>query len=958
MMAVIFVFLSAVGAALYALGAWRESARLDRALRDVRAGEFSKARPVLAAALARGARPAETALALGLCQDAAGETEAAVASWSRVPEASALAPRAALLRARVALRAHRLAQAEPLLGLALGEGGETGREARQSLAHIIKIQGRFDEVVELFQETFHETADPVALLRELFRLRAEPFPAGELAPVIAEAGRIAPGEPGVVLARANLALALGNVDECGRLLEGLESPGALGEAITRARIDWAMAAERSELAAAMLREVPDSGLSPARMLTLLAWLARSEGDTATERSHLESLAAGPAPHSQRALERLAELSVRDGETARVAELRRRKAALDATMPRYHEVLHGQDPMMRAAELARLAEELGWRFEASVWLRQALRREPGSTSMRAALGRVEAPDPLEPVARGALASLRARAIAPPVSETHPRREGLIVPSFLDAAPEMGLVFRFENGRTARRQLPETMSGGVALFDYDGDGWLDVYVVQGGEFPPRGDALSADRLFHNRGGGEFEDVSESLGIASLRGGYGLGVTAGDVNNDGRPDLVITRFGSCALLLNRGGERFEDATREWGLESESGWPSSAALADLDQDGALDLFVCHYARWDPQNPRICRSPEDRAIVYCPPAGLEGEADRLYRNDGGRFVDVTAESGIDDSGARGLGVVAADLDGDGLLDLFVANDMNANLAFRNLGGMRFEEAAAHQGLASNAGGGYLAGMGVACGDLDGDGLVDLAVTNFFGESTRFYHNLGSGQFADHSAAIGLEAPSRYMLGFGAAFADLNNDSHLDLITTNGHVDDLRPRAPYAMPAQLFAGTGGGRLRDVSAAAGAAVSTPRLGRGLAVGDLDNDGLLDVVVVDQGGALACLRNDTRPRGRFLALELVDTASNRDAIGARVEVDAGGRRQVGWRFGGGSYQSSSDPRLHFGLGESNQIDALTVRWPSGQTQTWHGIAADQGLRIVKGQAAIERLPGFQP
>ena len=326
---------------------------------------------------------------------------------------------------------------------------------------------------------------------------------------------------------------------------------------------------------------------------------------------------------------------------------------------------------------------------------------------------------------------------------------------------------------------------------------------------GPAPFGDRLFRNRGDGRFEDATVSSGLAALPGGYGHGVAVGDFDNDGRPDLFVTRWRSYALYHNLGQGRFEDVTTRAGLGGDRDWPTSAAWADLDNDGDLDLYVCHYLKWDAVNPTLCDEPErpgDGAQLLRP-ADFPALPDHVFRNDGGRFVDVTAEAGIVDRDGRGLGVVAADLDGDGKIDLFVANDTTANYFLHNRGGLRFSEEGLESGLATSAGGGYLAGMGVACGDFDGDGRLDLAVTNFFDESTTLYHNHGGGIFSDRSAAAGLAAPTRYVLGFGLAALDANNDGRLDLVQANGHVDDYRPTIPYAMPAQLFLGDGAGKLR-------------------------------------------------------------------------------------------------------------------------------------------------------
>ena len=509
----------------------------------------------------------------------------------------------------------------------------------------------------------------------------------------------------------------------------------------------------------------------------------------------------------------------------------------------------------------------------------------------------------------------------------------------------------------------MGGGVGLIDFDGDGRLDVYAVQGGRFPGGSAGPSGgDRLFRNKGDGTFEDATERSGIAAFARGYGHGVAVGDYDNDGHPDLFIARWRAYALYRNRGDGTFEDATGRAGLDGPRGWPMSSAFADLDGDGDLDLYVCHYLQWDPQTSAPCDYPgrPDRHS-YCVPKAFAAEPDHVYRNDGGKFVDVTKEAGIVDQDGRGLGVVIADLDDDGRVDIFVANDMSANFLFRNLGGFKFEEVAAASGCASNAEGGYQAGMGIACGDVDGDGRPDLAVTNFYGESTTLFLNLGKGLFADRTVAANLAGPSRHLLGFGASFLDANDDGRLDLVQADGHVNDFRPGTPYAMPSQLYLGVGNGRFAEVSGRAGPCWSVPRVGRGLAVGDLDDDGRQDVVIVAQGGPLALFHNGGAPdRGHSLTLRLEGRASNRDAVGARVRVTSSGRTQTAWRVGGGSFLSASDGRLHFGLGPGVAPVDVEILWPSGRVDRHAGLKADASYHLVEGQAQAEpssRGPGVR-
>jgi hypothetical protein len=460
---------------------------------------------------------------------------------------------------------------------------------------------------------------------------------------------------------------------------------------------------------------------------------------------------------------------------------------------------------------------------------------------------------------------------------------------------------------------------------------------------------DRLFRNRGNGTFEDVSEKSGIAGFRRGYGNGVSVGDFDNDGRPDLFVTRWRSYALYRNIGSGRFEDVTAKAGLGGDRDWPTSAAFADLDGDGDLDLYVCHYFAYDPSDPRRCGRLEMPGGSLCMPLDFPSLPDHVFRNDSGRFVEVTSRAGFVDPNGRGLGVVATHLDDDDQIDLFVANDMTANYLFLNRGGFQFEERGPTAGVASSADGFYKSGMGVACGDSNGDGLIDLAVSNFYGESMTFFANVGGGFFVDQTAQAGLLEVSRPLLGFGLAFLDANNDGQLDLLSANGHIFDSRPKIPFTMPLQLLAGGTDGRFRDVSGQAGEPFGPLHLGRGLAVGDLDNDGRIDAVVLAENEPLIYLHNLTDKAGHFLTINLEGTRSNRDAVGARVAIVAGGRRLVAERIGGGSYQSASDPRLHFGLGQASVVESVEIRWPSGQSDRHAGLPADRAYLFREGAKA---------
>ncbi len=524
------------------------------------------------------------------------------------------------------------------------------------------------------------------------------------------------------------------------------------------------AADSLDEARRALAHLPAEGFSRIEVLSLRAWFAAREGRADRERIALEEL-IDQAPGDTQALERLAVLAGESGRSDRAAELRRRKARIDRATERYTRLLQNGDTLPQFAELAGLAEELGRGFEARGWWLLASLHQPGAAATSAVerLGPPR-PDPHLPAGQtlafhlGEVAGLpadgSARSGGGPATARPPTRlsadpdRAINLPEFRDDAVPAGLSFVFDSGQSPLRQLPETTSGGVALLDYDGDGWLDVYVVQGCAFPPDpARPPTGDRLFRNRGDGTFEDATERSGIARMNRGYGHGVAVGDFDNDGRPDLFVTRWRSYALYHNRGDGTFEDLTDRAGLGGDRGWPMSAAFADLDNDGDLDLYVCHYLIWDAEHPHLCKHPyktgepidPNHVYEYCMPNPFPSQPDHLFRNDKGRFVDVTAEAGIIDPNGRGMGVVAADVDGDGLIDLFVANDTTANYLWHNLGGMKFEETGMLSGVACNAQGSFQAGMGTAVGDLDGDGLPDLAVTNFYGESTSFFKNLGQG---------------------------------------------------------------------------------------------------------------------------------------------------------------------------------------------------------------------------
>ncbi|AGA31254.1 CRTAC1 family protein [Singulisphaera acidiphila] len=957
----------------WAVDSWRIRTVLDRARQSVAHGQFREAQADLEWIQGRRPRDGEPAYLLGVCAAGLGQTDKALEAWALVPDRSPLKGTAALRRGRVAIDCGRFLVAEEALTSAIRHGGEQAIEARSLLLRLLWREARFGEVANLIEDQWRElartgqlsTAAAIDLLSGHLALDLETFPIDEVVRELQVAAIEAPGDDRVRVGLARWALRAGRHDEAGTLLSDCGSPEHADPVIWHARLDWARATGRVNEARQALAHLPASPFTKTDLLTLRAWLAAQGNDNTAERAALDELVALD-PSDLTALERLAELVHQAGDLERAARLRTTKTRLDSAKFRYQTHLKNGDLATRPLEMYQLADELGRRFERMALLTLAGRKAPADPAVRKALALPASPGPPPLASRPGqtLADLLAANLVTKKGEERPKPPGPtpLVPRFIDAAESVSLRFAFDNGATSICQLPEVMSGGVGLLDVNGDGYLDVLALQGGSFPPRSNQRhGGDRLFLNRSNGTFEDITDRSGLSvpsEKPQGYSHGVAVGDYDGDGHADLFITRWRGYALYRNRGDGRFDDVTEQAGLGGDRDWPTSAAFADLDGDGDLDLYVCHYLKWDAEHPRLCPNAAGTGYLSCDPRHFKALPDHLFRNDNGRFVDVTQEAVPADIDGRGLGVVVADLDGDGRVDLFVANDGTANYLLRNLGGFRFEEVALTAGVACNAGGSFQAGMGTAVGDLDGDGNPDLFVTNFYGESTTYFSNLGQGLFADRTAAIGLAAPSRSVLGFGVALFDANNDGFPDLVTANGHVNDSRPAFPFAMPTQLLLGDRSGRLTEVTGTAGAGWSVPRIGRGLATGDLDNDGRIDVVVIDQAGPLAVFQNRTEKAGHFLTLGLSGAPSNGDSVGAVVTVKAGGRAHHAWRVGGGSYLSASDSRLHFGLNASTHADEVVVRWPSGRLDRHQNLTADSGYLLREGSLSPQPLPGFSP
>jgi hypothetical protein len=533
-------------------------------------------------------------------------------------------------------------------------------------------------------------------------------------------------------------------------------------------------------------------------------------------------------------------------------------------------------------------------------------------------------------------------------------------FVNLRPGSGIDFVHASGMTADKQFPTANGSGVAIFDFDRDGKMDLYFATGNALPLNPNPAASNRLYKNLGDGRFRDVTAESGLGFR--GYCHGAIVGDIDNDGDPDVFLCNYGGDALFLNNGDGTFTDISRSAGIAQPGTWSSSAAFLDFDNDGDLDLYVSRYGDWQwPRDDRFCGDAVRKIRRYCSPKELRPVPHVLYRNNGDNtFTDITNTAGVGRADGHGFGVVAADLDGDGRIDLYVANDQDPNFLFLNQGNGTFRDATEDSGAGLNIEGRTSAGMGVDAEDIDGDGQPELFVTNFQDEYNTLFRNLGHGLFLDVTANFGLVVDSLPWIGWGCALADFDSDGWPDIIVANGHVDDHpqesgRPIS-YAQPPLLYRNLAGARFQLANQGAGPYFAAQHVGHGLAVGDLDDDGDLDIVINHKDGPPAILRNDTPLAGSWIRLRLVGTRSNRDAIGALITIEAGGRTLHRQRKGGSSLMSSHDPRLVIGLGPADEIARLTVRWPSGQVSRLEHLKTNQSYEIMEPTAApaVLRLP----
>jgi len=522
---------------------------------------------------------------------------------------------------------------------------------------------------------------------------------------------------------------------------------------------------------------------------------------------------------------------------------------------------------------------------------------------------------------------------------------------------GIQFQHNSGAYGGKLLPETLGSGCAFLDYDRDGWQDILLINGMDWPGHRRQRSMLKLYRNNRNGTFSDVTRAAGLDVEL--YGMGVAAGDYNNDGFPDLFISCVGQSRLFRNTGKGTFVDVTNASGLQGRQGLSTSALWFDYDRDGLLDLFVCNYVRWSPEHDVFC-SLDGTHKSYCTPEAYRGDTCWLFRNRGnGTFEDVTASSGIFDSSSKSLGVAMFDYDQDGWPDLLVANDTQPNKLYKNLRNGKFKDVGVEAGLAFSTDGKARAGMGIDTGDFENTGKPGVAITNFDNEMIGLYHSAstgsagrgsgGSGTYDDIAMAAGLGAPSRNTLGFGCAFFDVDLDGWLDLAVANGHIDEtvrnIHGNVGYAQAPQLFLNEGGGKFRDVARQLGGGFETPIVGRGLAYGDFDRDGDLDLLMTTNNGPAYLYRNDLKGGNRSIRFQLVGTKSNRDAIGAAVRIFLGGQSQLRVVRGGSSYLSQSELPVTFGVGKSEKIERVTIEWPSGRTEEYKDLTAGRAYEIIE-------------
>jgi hypothetical protein len=523
---------------------------------------------------------------------------------------------------------------------------------------------------------------------------------------------------------------------------------------------------------------------------------------------------------------------------------------------------------------------------------------------------------------------------------------------DVTQQAGIHFVHNNGAYGKKYLPETMGPGVAFIDYDNDGWPDTFLVNGVDWPGHGQKHSTPKLYHNNHDGTFTDVTHKAGLDVEL--FGMGVAVGDYDNDGYDDLFVTTYGQSHLFHNNGNGTFTDVTQKAGLLGPKEFSTSAAWVDYDKDGHLDLIVANYVQWTPETDLYC-TLDGKSKSYCTPESYKGTAVRLWHNRGnGTFEDATQKAGLGDATSKTLGIAVLDYDNDGWPDLLLSNDTQPNKLYRNNANGTFTEKAVVAGVAFSEDGVARAGMGVDAADYDHSGYTSVLITNFSNQMLSLYHNEGKGLFVDEAPRSEIGRASLLTLGFGCFFFDYDLDGWPDVLVANGHIDAdiqrVQANVKYAMPPHLFRNIGKGKFEEVTKSLGPAFGSPRVGRGAAYADINNDGRLDLLLSTNAGPVYLFRNEaqgTAAANRSLRIKLVGTKSNRDGIGAVVKLTAGGETQTEMLRSGSSYLSASELALTFGLGQHDKADSIEIRWPSGQLDRLSAVPAGATITATEGK-----------
>jgi hypothetical protein len=564
-------------------------------------------------------------------------------------------------------------------------------------------------------------------------------------------------------------------------------------------------------------------------------------------------------------------------------------------------------------------------------------------------------------RGLTALLAAFALAAAAAVGVGKTGGQAAPAvtFRDVTQQSGIRFTHNNGAFGKKFLPETLGPGVAFIDYDNDGWPDIFLVNGMDWPGHAQKHTTPKLYHNNHDGTFTDVTHKAGLDVEM--YGMGVAVGDYDNDGFDDLFVTALGQSRLFHNNGNGTFTDVTQKAGLSGPRELSTSAAWVDYDKDGRLDLVVGNYVQWTQDTDLYC-TLDGKSKSYCTPESYKGTSARLWHNRGdGTFEDVTQKAGLGEPTSKTMGIAVLDYDNDGWPDLLFSNDTQPNKLYRNNGNGTFSEKGVIAGVAFSEDGVARAGMGVDAADYDHSGYHSLMITNFSNQMLSLYHNEGKGLFVDEAPQSAIGRATLLTLGFGCFFFDYDLDGWPDIFIANGHIDPeiqkVQANVKYAMPPHLFRNLGKGKFEEVTNTMGAAFTAPRVGRGAAYADITNDGRLDLLLSTNGGPVYLFRNETQANGaanRSLRLKLVGTKSNRDGIGAIVRLSSGADTQTQMLRSGSSYLSSSELILTFGLGQRDKADAIEIRWPSGQVDRLSNVAARQTVTATEGKGQTSSRP----